>query len=322
MPASGYQGQVAVAQLNSSGVANSLQRASYTTAGVQFRLSLLTLPSTGTGLQPTLYALANQIQTQFTNNPTAAPPTASLSKLRNGLAHACFGTDTLAGYAANPFAGLPQASSFESYGLIDAQRGAGLITNCEVPVALAYWTQQGIQFVDMWSVRRPVFPLSASEEWPLFSGRRRMAEGLAMFLQFQGQIEDLSSTLGATALGSVAAVNYFYYLPSAGFIPVGNVSPSAGFDYLEFFSNRTYRNPVFIEGTKLNQLLHTAFLYPPIDLSNQEMLWVYQVRENQEAIDDNSSTAPPVYMVFTNGQIAYQGKARYDLNYFNYANYF
>jgi hypothetical protein len=319
MPASGYQGQVPVTQLNSSGLATSCS-SRYTTAGVQFRLSFVTLASTGTGLQQTLYALANQIQTQLNTGAAASTVAAQLSQLQNGLAHACFGTDTLATFAANPFAGLPQASSFETYGLVDAQRSAGLMTGCEVPLALVYWTQQGIQFVDMWSVRRPVFPAVASETWPLSSGRRRLVEGLAMFLQFQNQISNLL-TSGTTSLSSVEADDYFYYLPPAGFLPVGNIDPTAGFDYIEFFTGRTYRNPVFIEGVRLNPLLRGSFDYPPIDLSKQELLWVYQVRENQEAIDSMSTPVPAVYMVFSNGQIAFQGDARYDLNYFNYANY-
>ena len=143
-----------------------------------------------------------------------------------------------------------------------------------------------------------------------------------MFLQFQDHAAGLISTLGQTALSAATATDYFYYLPSAGFLPVGNINPSMGFDYLQFFSGRTYRNPVFMEGCRLNPVLHSSFLYPPIDLSGKEMLWVYQVRENQEAIDNSSGTAaPPVYLFFTNGQVRFQGDAKYDLNYFNYANY-
>jgi hypothetical protein len=321
MPASGFQGQVPVTQLNSGGVGTCCT-SQYATAGVQFRLVQVNLTSTGTGLQPTLYALANQIQASLNTGATAASLAPQLSQLQNGLAHVFFGTEALAGFAANPFPASAQASPFDSYGMIDSLRTTGLMTDCDVPLAIAYWSTQGIQFVDMWPVRRPVFPLAASEEWPLFSGRRRAAEGLAMFLQFQDQLASLASALATSALSSVAATNYFYYLPAAGFIPVGNINPSAGFDYLEFLNNRTYRNPVYIEGLKLETILRSSFLYSPIDLSKQEMLWVYQVRDNQEAIDNNVTPAPPLYMLFTNGQIAFQGKARYDLNYFNYANYF
>ena len=51
------------------------------------------------------------------------------------------------------------------------------------------------------------------------------------------------------------------------------------------------------------------------------MLWLYQVRENEQAIDNNSATPPPVYMIFTNGHIGFAGDSQYDLNYFNYANF-
>ncbi len=321
LPASGYQGQAPMAQLNSGGLGVSCT-SQYATAGVQFRLAQVTLASTGTGLQPKLYTLANQILTQLNSNGSAATVAPLLSQFRNGLAYLCFGIEQLAGYATNPFAGLPQQSSLDSYGLIDSQRAAGLITGCEVPLAVVYWSPQGIQFLDMWAVRRPIFPASPSEYWPLPSGRRRTSEGLAMFLQFQDHIANLPSTLGTASVSSVVANSYFFYLPPAGLLPLGNVTPSAGFDYLQFFSNRTYRNPVFIEGAKLGNIFNSSFLYPPIDLSKQELLWVYQVRENQDTIGTNSGSAPPVYMLFTNGQMDFQGKARFDLNYFNYANYF
>ena len=76
-----------------------------------------------------------------------------------------------------------------------------------------------------------------------------------------------------------------------------------------------------MEGARLERLIRTSFLYPPIDLSNKEMLWLYQVRENQQAIDAGSSTPPKLYMVFANGHIPFQGEAQYDLNYWNYANF-
>ena len=320
MPASGYQGEVPVTQPNTSGVAAQCT-SQYATAGVQFRLAQITLASTGTGLQQTLYALANQIQSQLNGNASAATIAPLLSQMRNGLAHVCFGTEALANYAADPFAGLPQASFLESYGLIDDLRNGGLISDCEVPLAIAYWTLQGIQFADMWSVRRPVLASTSSQDWPIFSGRRRALEGLAIFLQFQDQVASLSATFNEDLFKTISAVNYFYFLPSAGFIPINNANPSQGFDYLEFFNNRTYNNPVFIEGARLNSIIQAAFLCPPIDLSTQELMWVYQVRENQETSNENNGNEPPLYMLFTSGRIDFQGKSRYDLNYFNYANY-
>jgi len=245
-----------------------------------------------------------------------------VNHLRNLVAYKCFGftpqSNSQAAFATDPF-----NTPLTTYGLMDDLRANQVLTNCEVPLAVLYWTaDQGIVFVDMWAVRRPVFPHTATEMWAPLASRRRMAEGLAMFLQFQEQVSDMVEFgVGGPALTSIVATDYFQYLPAAGFISIGNINPLDGFDYLQFFKNRTYRNPVFMEGAKLEQLFHTALLYPPIDLSLKELLWVYQVRENQETIDNSATSAPLLYMLFTNGQIAFQGNARYDLNYFNYANY-
>jgi len=321
LPASGYQGQAPVTQLNSAGVATSCS-SRYQTAGVQFRLSLVTLASTGTGLQPTLYALANQIQTQLNTGTTAATLAPQLSKLRNGLAHACFGTDTLSTYAANPFAGLPGASSFDAYGLVDAQRAAGLVTECEVPLALAYWSQQGILFVDMWSVRRPVVSAAASEEWPIFSGRRRWTEGLTMFLQFQDQIQDLmSGAANPLTASTVSAAQLFYYLPPVGLLPISGVAASAGVNYPSFLALNTYRGPQFIEGARLPGLMYEAFAYPPLNVNDQVMVWLYWVRENIEAINTSQQGVTNAYVVLANGQIPNFGDPHYDVNRWDYSTY-
>jgi hypothetical protein len=238
--------------------------------------------------------------------------------LRNFVAYQCFGVSDQSSFIADPF-----GTQLTSYGLLDQLRSSKVLTNCDVPLAVLYWTSDsGIVFADMWAVRRPVFPQTTTAMWAPFASRRRMAEGLAMFLQFQDQVNDMVEFgIGGAALTSVVATDYFDYLPALGLLPIGNINPLLGFDYLGFLSNRTYRNPVFIEGAKLEQLLHMAFLFPPIDLSDQELLWLYQVRENQQSIDQSAAGEPLLYMIFTNGHLPFEGDSEYDLNYFNYANY-
>ena len=239
--------------------------------------------------------------------------------LRNLVAYIFFGVKNLSSAWTDPLGSPPS-----QLGFADTMRANGTLTACEVPLAVLYWTaDQGIEFVDMWAVRRPaIIPEPVTDMWLPAGGSRRAAEGMAMFLQFQAQIGDLvEAGAGLSALTSVAASDYFYYLPAAGFLPIGNINPLAGFDYLKFFFNRTYRNPIFVEGARLQTLLRNSFDYPPIDLSGQEMLWVYQVRENQEAINAAAGNAPVLYMLFTNGHMPFQGDAQYDLNYWNYANY-
>ena len=320
MPASGYQEQVAVAQLNSAGVATSCS-SRFTTAGVQFRLSLVTLTSTGTGLQPTLYGLANQIQTQLNDNTSAASVAPALSQFRNGLAYACFGTEELAGFVADPFAGLEQGSSLESYGLMDDQRSAGLMTDCEVPLAIIYWSLQGIQFLDMWSVRRPVFPAAASEEWPVFSGRRRTAEGLSMFLQFQEHMNDVVTNLTQATLSSALVTDYFLFLPPAGLVPQAGFGPD-GLVSAQFFSGRRTRGPFFIEGVRFESLLRDSLLYSPIDLTNdQQMMWLYLLRENMQAVARNGVNVPVAALIFTSGYVPYRAEPQFNLSHWNLGNF-
>jgi hypothetical protein len=238
-----------------------------------------------------------------------------VNHLRNLVAYKCFGPVDWAANVTDPF-GTPPSG----HGLIDQLRIAQTITGCEVPLAVLYWTASGgLVFIDMWTARRPLVSRDLLDSWAPGAGRRRFAEGLAMFFQFQDQSSAILQSV-ANAL-SVKATDYFRYLPPAGLLPIGNVNPLDGFDYLQFFSGSTYRNPVFLEGATLERCIHDSFLYPPIDLTNQEMFWLYQVRENQEIADSSTFNPPRLYMVFVNGHVPFVGQARFDLNYWDYANY-
>jgi hypothetical protein len=184
-----------------------------------------------------------------------------------------------------------------------------------------------LQFIDTWLVRRPVIPEAVSSAWAPVSSRRRMAEGLAMFLQFQGQINEMLKPGVITApLTSIVATDYFAYLPPVGLLPLTSVQALIGFDYSQFFSDVTHRcaqisdglcAPVFIEGAKFEQLAYRSLLYPPIRLGDEEMVWLYWVRENMQP---SAGQARP-YVIFTNGHVPDQGLAQFDLNYWNYANF-
>ena len=309
MPASGYQGQAPVTQLNSSGVAASCT-SQYATTGVQFRLVMATLNASTSTLQANLLTLANQIQQELSENASPASLAPALSQLRNGLAHVCFGTDTLSGFAANPFPPASQASPYDSYGLVDRLRAAGLITACEVPLALMYWATSGIQFVDMWAVRRsPTQPL-ADMNWPLFVGNRHNEEAEAMFSQFQAQIQDILNS--SSKPGSVIAAQYFDYMPPVGVIPLAGAGGSPGFNFPVFFQQQPYHPPVFISGARMDPIVRAALPYPPINLQNEGAIWLYQPL-------DGTNTLP--YLVFTNINVPFQGEARFDVSYWNYGNF-
>ena len=232
--------------------------------------------------------------------------------LRNRIAYACFGTDALAGAVADPF-GTPVTS----YGLLDTLRTQTL-SDDEVPLALIGWSiDDGIQFVDLWSVRRRITPRPNEGDWAGLVSSRRRAEGEAMFLQFQEQIVELA---GGPSPLTAQATDTFELLPPVGLLPIGGPGQPPGFSHGAFFAGMKTRDPMFVEAAHVEDILRTASLFPPIDVSSQELVWLYEVRANI----DPAATATPVtqhYLLFTNGQVPYAGDPRFDLAYWNYANY-
>ncbi|MBZ5569168.1 MAG: hypothetical protein LAN64_15120 [Acidobacteriia bacterium] len=305
----------------------------YVDEGAKFRTVALDLgtspdPNSLAGQALNLATQLDLLRTQLAKTSGAAADNLRaqiaprMSRFRNCAAHLCFGTEQFANFPANPFGRSNGSSLFDEYGAIDHLHDLAKLTDCEVPLALLYWTNTGLQFVDMWSVRRPVFPPTASDAWAPLAGRRRAVEGLAMFLQFQCHLAGLLTAIkSASALASVVAADYFAYLPATGFIPVGGAKSSIGLDYQRFFQGHTYRDPVFIEGAKLETLVHTSLLLPPINLGSGEMFWLYRLRENMQAVAGATINLPQPCLIFANGHIRYEGNAQYDLNYWDYANY-
>jgi hypothetical protein len=313
LPASGYQGQAPVVQLGSSGVAQTCT-SQYATAGVQFRLLHLTLDSSSP-LQASLISLACQIQWQLSNNASAASVAPQISQLRNGLAYASFGTEQVNQYAANPLDFLSGASSVASYGLLDQARTAKLLTDCEVPLALIYWTTSGIQFVDMWAARRRLTQEAISRNVPLLDGDRRVSEAEAMFLQFEDQMQALLSDPNGP--GTIIADKYFFYVPPAGMVPVtGNgitaVTSSAGlagFDPATFFGTHASRDIATTNGNLLRALFHDALYAEPVQLINTGEIQLYLVWENLQAV--NAGGSGPLAIVYASPALTYRGIARF-----------
>jgi len=324
MPASGFQGQAPIVQLNSTGVAASCGSA-FATAGVQFRLLQITLDTAGSPLQASLFQLANQIQSQLANNASQVSVAPALSQLRNGLAYACFGTEQVEQYATDPLDFLSQASPFSSYGAVDQSRAAGLLTNCEVPLALLYWTPAGIQFVDMWSVRRRITREPATRKLPLLEGDRRVSEAEAMLLQFEDHMQSLLA--GPSALNTISADNYFLFLPAAGMVEVTSNGIDAvttgaqltGFVLPTFFGVHASRDIATTNGNLLRDLFEDALYQEPIQLSSTGEIQLYLVWENLQAV--NAGTTARLAALFASGALRYRGIARYGTAKWNLSRY-
>ena len=233
--------------------------------------------------------------------------------LRNLIAYKCFGVTDISAFIANPF-----GPEIKKWGLLDDLR-PNLLTDCEVPLAVLFWTDEaGINFIDLWSVRRRITRPRTATKWITLNSDRRCAEAEAMFFQFQDQLQDLRTQ--NFNLATLDARNHFGFLPPIGFVPVGT-TPMPAFDYKAFFQNKIHREPVFIEGAQIDSLMKEALSYPPVDLSSGEMVWLYLIRENVQLFDLAGAQRPQSYVIFVNGHTPYRGNARYDLNRWSFSNF-
>jgi hypothetical protein len=235
--------------------------------------------------------------------------------LRNRVAYRCFGVKEMNDFLVNPF-GL----SITRYGLIDELRKEKVISNCDAPLAIFYWTTSGgVEFVDLWPARRRLTQRGTTFRDSLLVDDRRVGE--SMFLQFAQQIQDILSYEPYNAVTSVATER-FDLLPPVGFIPLAGSKFAAGFDPLSFFQGLMVGKTFYIAATRLEDLIHKSFSYSPIDLSHkEELIHLYLVRENMEAFDLHQSNPPQPYLIFSSGHIPFIGEARFNLAHWNYSNF-
>jgi hypothetical protein len=304
-PASGYEQRAPVSGLGNAGLTSPGCGSRYAVEGVQFKLVNLDV-STSAAIPADVRAELNALM--------SAGGAANLSLLRNLLAQLCSGETRRKNFVADPFG---EETAEPAANFINSLKLLGTLTSCDVPLALVYWTATGIGFTDMWSVRRRPAARAGADRWSAALDDARVADGEAMFRQFQEQLEMIR--LDDPNPAGVAAKSYFRYLPPAGLLPLSSAGSPGGFDYLKFFEGITYLPPVYTEGARAVELLRAALAYAPHDLEGGELLRVYRVRENMQA---QAGAAPPqAYMIFTSGHVPYHGDAHYNLAHWNYSNY-
>jgi hypothetical protein len=177
--------------------------------------------------------------------------------LRNIVAYKCFGVAEMQSFLANPF-----GPAVDRYGLLDELRPDQL-TDCEVPLAVLHWTTtDGINFIDMWSVRRRIAKPVAEGNWSPLVADRRLAEAEAMFLQFQEQIEDVRRE-PITPLNQQKALERFQYLPPSGFLPVNG----GGFDWKKFLGPQAPDNEIPLSLSLARAVLMHSFDEDPVEVA-------------------------------------------------------
>lgn len=304
-PASGYRGRAPASGL-SDPTAGAGCGSQWAMEGVRFRLVPLD-PLAVTGLSSATRQLLEA-------DLLGATTESGLSRLRNVVAQLCLGTEPLAGFAIDPFAretepdGSTEAA-LADYGALDDLVDRGALTDCDVPIALIHWRVNGLVFVDNWAVRRRPAPPASASAWPTLSGGRRRAEAEATLFQFQEHITALIARVSNPS--AIRASDYFRWLPPVGFVALAG-GGRRGCDIAAFLNGLTKRLPIiYVDGTRLVELVTYALAQLPIDLLGEEFIWTFRVRQNDLLPNESGVEFP--YLVFASGHVPYVGTARFDL---------
>lgn len=318
-PTAGYKERAPKSGLGDNNVVKGCG-SKYIQDGVQFRLIEVakdTLIDLGGITDETKHFLENSLLTNIP--PLTKADQARVSKLRNMLAHLCFGIDQLDRFAIAPLNCNTDQYTCHGYTVVDALRDTGDVTDCDVPLALICWTLEGIAFMDMWSVRRV---LSGYERINGPGKHVQTIKGLmvakSLLLQFQDQLQDLFDLLSDPT--AMIADDYFFFLPPLGILPVSQDQANNGVDYKVFLGERILRDPVYIDGAHLFSVINESFNYPVIYVNSGELIWLYLVRQNRQKID-SGDTVTQKYLIFTNGNMLFRGHARFNLARWDYSNY-
>ena len=273
-PAAATEGLAEVSGLNNSQASCNTK---YNTQGVQFRL--IPVPLTEDELDDT-------------------------NRLRNLVAYKCFGTADQTSFLADPW-----KTQLTSYGLLDQLRATQTLTNCDVPLAILYWTaDQGIAFVDMWSVRRAITAQDVvAAGYPLLIGDRHRREAQAEFLQFEDQAQSLLAA--SSSPSSVVVDDYFSYLPATGILPVIGNGSLSGFDPGTFFGAHASKDVATIDADRIPKLLYDGLYEQPIQLSPSEKVQLYLIWENLQSVSQGTSNQ--LVLVFATSALSYRGIARF-----------
>ncbi|MDT7807745.1 MAG: hypothetical protein QOJ70_1558 [Acidobacteriota bacterium] len=298
-PASGFRERVPMRGLSDTAAVNECG-SRFVVEGVQFRLARLDLaamsePSMSMGLSAATLAQINTLM--------SATSAVELSKLRNLLAHVCFGTEEVAKIPREPFRQQQGQLAFESYGAADFLRTKGQLTDCEVPLALVYWRGGTLRFADSWAVRRRVRARAGGALSYLFAPRR-VAEAEAVLFQFE---EHLLWLFGSqTNPESFVATELFRWLPAAALVPLRSSTNTAGVSVEKFFLNKSFGPPALLKGARLRALINESLDYPPVDLTAPDYVQLYTVKENSQA--QNAPAAPRPFVVFATQEMPHHSE--------------
>ena len=268
--------------------------------------------------------LVEGVEFRMAQVPLSSSLLSDANLLRNRVAYQCFGS----GRTRSRLSAIFTEPATDDDPLAD-MRAKGTIGDCDVPLALISWHTSGIRFVDAWSVRRRPATGIAGTTGPVIDSAA-VARAEARLLQFQSQLADV-----VAASTNPAALNVrtnFDFLPPAAFLPITGVqevgtqlrpvtsSAPRALNYETFFGDRMKAPPRVIEGARVGPLLRESLSCPPIEVNGDQMFWLFAVRENMQAVERSVAGAAP-YLIVASPHLRYQADARFDVSYWDYANF-
>ncbi len=249
-PASAYTGSALISDANTTSAGRGTCGARFSVEGVRFRL----VPMELTQLAGLDGALVSHIASLL-----PPPSTAARERLRNALAHLCFGTQAIGGYFTDPLGPIGRETTWAGWGALDAMRDRGDLTDCDVPLALVVLTSTGVSLVDNWSVRRKLVGAGGISTWRGVAGPRRVRDAEATFLQFQSQLEIVRPVEPSA---SIAATSYFELLPPAGWLP----TDGPGFNWKTFLGAHAPSAVTPIDAALVRGIIERSWLDDPFAL--------------------------------------------------------
>lgn len=314
-PAAGYKDRAPMSGLGDAGVVKGCG-SRYVSEGVRFRL--IEPPIVDAVEQPDV--AADALLRELLTGPE--PPTRDnpqrLSLLRNLIAHRLFASEDLRAAFAD-LLNAPFGFQAASGGAVLAGRTvpAGL-DDCDVPLALLYWTFAGVQFLDLWAVRRTLQARAIQGGGP-YGLCLPPAAADARLRQFHAQLHELVDAQITPA--NVKVREHFRWLPPLGVVPIVGNGVTDGVDIDRFFDGLTVSTPIYVEGGEVARMLADSLFGPVVDAAGAELVWRYVVRENIQA---SSTTGPgraaPVAL-FASPALPLYGESRYNAKYWNFGNY-
>ena len=233
------------------------------------------------------------------------------NRLRNYIAYRCFGTAETQGFYQNPL-----GFSRSAYGLMDEMRDKTL-SKSDVPLAIINWTSNGLNFVEMWAVRRRLTTRNDANDWTQLGSDRRLSETEAIIQQFADHIKDAQPEIND--FREVEAVDFFYYLPPVGMLPLATSTAKVGFNLENFFGDRRLDDVAMLDGEQLQPLMREALMHEPVNLNSDEKIQVYFIKENFLAAQ--AKQVKQITVVFAKRSLPYYGTARFDLADWNFSRF-